>query len=158
MLTTRFQTESLARFNHILVDFGDSYTGESFFPNDPSKKGWFPVCLFKNLAFTADRISSDGFEQHSHAQIPLKLYWAWIAHKCQGITIKGKVVIDLCSHELQHSILHIALSWVTKFANIGLKKGITMSSLCQSIKNKKSKGQIGYLNLLRERTIINFNQ
>lgn len=30
-----------------LVDFGDSHTGESFFPNDPSKKGGFQCARSK---------------------------------------------------------------------------------------------------------------
>ena len=87
------------------MDFGDSYTGESFFPNDPSKKGWFPVYPFKNSAYTADRTSSDGFKEHSRTQIPLKLCWAWTVHKCQGMTIKGKVVIDLRPRELWHGVV-----------------------------------------------------
>ena len=31
----------------VLVDFGDSHTGESFFPNDPSKKGDFQCVRLK---------------------------------------------------------------------------------------------------------------
>ena len=96
---------------------------------------------FKNSTCTADRTSSDGFKEHSRTQMPLKLCWAWTAHKCQGMTIKGKVVIDLGPREMWHGASHVALSRVTKFTNIGLKKGMTMNRLCQSIK-KKSKGKI----------------
>ena len=39
------------------------------------------------------------------------------------MTIKRKVVIDLGSRELWHGVSHVALSWVTEFTNIGLKKG-----------------------------------
>ena len=94
--------------------------------------------------------------------MPVKLCWAWTVRKCQGITIRGKVVIGIGSRELWHGVSHVALSRVTKFANIGLKKGITMKKLCQSIKKqKKVKGRLAKekrLNLLCEKTIINFNQ
>ena len=53
------------------------------------------------------------------------------------MTIRGKVVIDLGSRELSHGASYVALSRVTKFTNIGLKKGITMNRLCQSIKKQK---------------------
>ena len=146
----------------VLVDFGDSYTGESFFPNDPSKKGWFPVYPFKNSTYSIDGTSSDGFKEHSRTQMPLKLCWAWTVHKCQGMTIKGKVVIDLGPRELWHGVSYVALSRVTKFTNIGLKKGIAMNRLCKSIKKqKKIKGRLAEekrLNLLCEKTMINFNQ
>ena len=92
-----------------LVDFGDSCTGESFFPNDPSKKVLFPVYPFKNSTCTADRTSSDGFKEHSRAQMPVKLCWAWTVHKCQGMTIRGKVVIDLGSRELWQCVSYVAL-------------------------------------------------
>ena len=72
------------------------------------------------------------------------------------------MVIDLGSCELWHDVSHVALSRVTKFTNKGLKKGITMNRLCQSIKKqKKVKGKFAdekRLNLLCEKTIFNFNQ
>ena len=92
---------------------------------------------FKNSTCTADRTSSDGFKEHSRAQLPVKLRCAWTVHKCQGMTIRGKVVIDLGSRELWHGVSYVALSRVRKFTNIGLKKGITMNRLCQSKKKQK---------------------
>ena len=78
------------------------------------------------------------------------------------MTIRGKVVIDLGSRELWHGVSYVALSRVTKFTNIGLKKGITKNRLCKSIKNQKQvKGRIAEekrLDLLCEKTIINFYQ
>ena len=107
-------------------------------------------------------MSSDGFKEHSRTQMPLKLCWAWTAHKCQGMTIKGKVVIDLGPREMWHGVSHVALSRVTKFANVGLKKGITLTEYVNKLKkHKKVKGRQAEekrLNLLCEKTIINFNQ
>ena len=59
------------------------------------------------------------------------------------MTVKGKTVIDLGSREIWHGVSHVSLSRVTKFTNIGLKKGITMNILCRSIKkHKKLKGRL----------------
>ena len=32
----------------VWVDFGEDYTGPSFFPNSPNRKGWFPIHLVTN--------------------------------------------------------------------------------------------------------------
>ena len=39
----------------VFVDFGAQYTGESFFPNDPSRSGWFPIYPVENKCYTPDK-------------------------------------------------------------------------------------------------------
>ena len=98
---------------------------------------------FKKSTCASDRTPSYGFKDHSSTQMPLKPCWAWTVRDCQGMTIKGKVVIDLGSHEMWHSVWHVALSRMTKFTNIGLKKEIARNRLCRSIKkHNKTKGRL----------------
>ena len=49
----------------VFVDFGVQYTGESFFPNDPSRRGWFLIYPVKNKCYISDKKSNDGFAEHS---------------------------------------------------------------------------------------------
>ena len=75
--------------------------------------------------------------------------------------IKGKVVIDIGSHEMWNGVSYVALCRVTKFTNIGLKKGITRNRSHRSIKkHKKVKERLAEEKRLHlcEKTIINFNQ
>ena len=39
------------------------------------------------------------------------------------MTMKGKVVVDLDKKEMQHRVSHVDLTRVTKFTDIGLKRG-----------------------------------
>ena len=61
-----------------------------------------------------------------------------LSHTLQTGSNTGPFPINLGSCELWHSVLHVALTRVMKFTNIGLKKEITMNRLCQSILIKKS--------------------
>ena len=39
----------------VFVDFKTQYTGPSFFPNDPSRRGWFPVHPVECKCFTPNQ-------------------------------------------------------------------------------------------------------
>ena len=42
----------------VFVDFGKACTGESFFPNDTSKKGWFPIFPVSETTCTPNKKNS----------------------------------------------------------------------------------------------------
>lgn len=61
---------------YVWVDFGDSYRGESFFPDDDSneRRGWVPI-----HPMTATEYVMEGhgeLTEHSRTMIPLRLAWA----------------------------------------------------------------------------------
>ena len=127
----------------VLVDFGTSYTGSSFFPDDESKRGWFPVFPVKNTSYTMNKNGTNGFAEHSRTMLPLKLCWAWTIHKAQGMSIDNNLVVNLGDKEMDHGLTYVALSRVTKFKFIGLKNGITKNRLCKNIaRHKKMKPRI----------------
>ena len=57
----------------VLVDFRDSCTGDSFFHNDPEKRGLFPIYPVKNSTCSVNRRTGGGFTEHSKTQLQLKL-------------------------------------------------------------------------------------
>ena len=118
----------------IWVDFGAAYTGESFFGDDEGRKGWFPIkpVTFCHSTFNA---TTDKVVNHSRTMVPLRLSWAWTIWKSQGMTIKGKVVIDIGKQEREHGISYVAFSRATTLDNIGLIRGISLNRLTNQIKN-----------------------
>ena len=65
--------------------------------------------------------------------LPLKLCWALIIHKVQGMLISKNLVVNIGDKELDHGSTYVALSRVTKFMFIGLKNGISKNRLCKII-------------------------
>ena len=122
----------------VFVDFNDQYTGPSFFPNDPTRRGWFPIYPIKCKYHSRRRSENEPYEEHTRTMLPLKLCWAWTAWKTQGMTIKGKIVAYLSTHEAEHGVTHVMFSRVCKLSDIGLKDGIQRSRLCEAIR-KQSK-------------------
>ena len=61
----------------VWVNFGDNYTDPSFFPNDPNRKGWFPIHLVTNKTWTPNVRGQNGYAEHMRTMLPLKLCWAW---------------------------------------------------------------------------------
>ena len=59
----------------VFVDFNVEYTGEMFFPNNKSRKGYFPIYPLQNKCFTLSRRSNEGYIENTHTMLPLKLYW-----------------------------------------------------------------------------------
>jgi len=97
----------------VFVDFGVQYTGESFFPNNPSRRGWFPIYPVENKCYTSDKKSNNGL-------------------------IPSKIVANLTNKEAEHRLTYIMFSRVCKFLDIGLKGSIALYRLCHVIR-KQSK-------------------
>ena len=121
----------------MFVDFGESYAGRNFFPNDASRKGWFPVHPIGNTSWTVNRKSSSKVDENTRKMIPLKLCWAWTVHKTQGMTIKGKITTELTNKEQEHGSSCATFSRGTRFMDIGVKDGIDKNRLCVKIKKHK---------------------
>ena len=66
---------ALALPKFVLVDFGESYMGASFFPSDDDKNGWFSIFPIRNSAITPNKREHNGFVEHTHTMLPLKLCW-----------------------------------------------------------------------------------
>ena len=71
MYEPRTSPPTLPKF--VLVDFGTFYTGNSFFPDDESKRGWFPIFPVKNVSYSVNKNGTNGFAEHSRLMLPLKL-------------------------------------------------------------------------------------
>lgn len=84
----------------VIVDFGAEYSGPPFFPQPNRRsRGWLPIMPKTVEWASSSSTATSGRSTHSRKQIPLRLAWAWTAHKVQGQTITGKVMIDLGSKE-----------------------------------------------------------
>ena len=146
----------------IFVDFGAEYKGKSFFPNDISRKGWFPIFPVTNKAYSTTKrgekgFGDKGFTEHSRTMLPIKLCWAWTVWKVQGMTIPDKAVVRLTDYEPEHGYSYVAFSRLTRLTDIGLEDGITKNRLCSSIrKHSKMKRRIEEekrLKIMSENTI-----
>ena len=98
---------------YVWVDFGEDYSGETFFPDDPSRRGWVPV-----YPLTV-RFWSGATAQTTRTMLPIKLAWGWTIHKSQGQTFIGKFVINLGNKEIAPGLTYVAISRVKSLANIG---------------------------------------
>ena len=58
----------------VLVDFSTSHTGDSFFLDDKSKCGSFPVFPIKNKLYTVNKNGTNSFAEYCWIILPLKLY------------------------------------------------------------------------------------
>ena len=124
---------------YVWVDFGNTYTGPEYFPNDASRRGWVPIHSITANWWTPAS-TTEGYEEHSREMIPLKCCWAWTIWKAQGMSIKGKVVADLGRSEKEHGLTYTAFSRITNFTNFGLFNGITMNRLITSVFRHKKNG------------------
>jgi len=57
----------------VFIDFGTKYTGTSFFPNDKTRRGWFPIYPVMNKYYTTNRRGGNGYTENSYTILPLKL-------------------------------------------------------------------------------------
>ena len=120
----------------VWVDFGDEYDGPSFFPRNPTRKGWVPVIRLTKDHFTTSR-SGSTYDTHTRSMIPLRLAWAWTIWKAQGQTIKGILVIDLGGKEQEHGLSYVAFLRSTIFQNVGVQGGLSGKRLTECISKQK---------------------
>ena len=111
----------------VWVDFGKGYTGPSFFPNNPERKGWFPVRPLHAREYSNDK-------EHTRTMLLLKLSWAWTIWKAQGQTIKGKVVMNLGKTERECGLSYVAFSRATRLRDVGIVGGFTFERFTRMIK------------------------
>lgn len=95
---------------HAWVDFGEQCTGETFFPDNDERRGWFPVCPVETKYWTKNIRRDGGCEEHVRTILPIKLCWAWTIWKAQGMAIKGKIVVTLTKSEKEHGLTHVTLT------------------------------------------------
>jgi ATP-dependent exoDNAse (exonuclease V) alpha subunit len=139
--------------DYVWVDFGDNYTGASFFPNDPTRSGWVPI-------FPCQAKFWRGNSEATRTMLPLKLAWAWTIHKAQGQTFKGKFVIDLGDNELAPGLTYVALSRATKLENIGFMGGLSLDRVTTKLKSKgieQRKAHEAFLQQVEATTIAKIN-
>jgi ATP-dependent exoDNAse (exonuclease V) alpha subunit len=123
---------ALPRF--VLVDLGDLYTGPSFFPDRPERRGWVPIHPVETSWQTPD--SDHNFVDHSRKMLPLTTAWAFTIWKGQGQTFTGPVVLDIGKDEREHGLAYVAFSRATRFSNIGIANGVYFDRLTRKIKNQ----------------------
>jgi ATP-dependent exoDNAse (exonuclease V) alpha subunit len=132
------QAPSLPRF--VIVDFGDQYMGESFFPDNPERRGWVPIKPVTCTWVTRGKANGDQYDEHSRTMLPLVTAWAFTVWKSQGQTFIGKVVLHLTEREREHGLTYVAFSRATRFSNIGLYDGISESRLIAKVRNHSKMG------------------
>ena len=132
------QAPSLTRF--VIVDFGDQYMGESFFPDNPERRGWVPIKPVTCTWVTRGKANGDQYDEHSRTMLPLVTAWAFTVWKSQGQTFIGKVVLHLTEREREHGLTYVAFSRATRFSNIGLYDGISESRLIAKVRNHSKMG------------------
>jgi len=123
---------------YVWVDFGETYTGPTFFPGNEARRGWFPV---QPMTATEVQYGRGGQRQEAtRTMLPLRLAWAWTVWKAQGQTIRGKMVIDLTEKEKECGLTYVAFSRATLLKNIGIKGGMTFERFTKKIRNHKKTG------------------
>ena len=119
----------------VWVDFGDKYSGPSFFPNDEDRSGWVPIHPMTATEYTSSKTSPTGYVEHSRTMLPLRLAWAWTIWKAQGQTILGKVISELGPSEKEHGLTYTAFSRVKALCNFGIIGGLTLERFTSKIRN-----------------------
>ena len=76
------QTSAPGLPKYIWVDFREQCTGETFFPENDERRGWFPVHPVSQKNWTADKRKENGCSEHTRSMIPLKCSWGWTIWKC----------------------------------------------------------------------------
>jgi hypothetical protein len=121
---------------YVWVDFGASYRGESFFPNDDSRRGWVPVHPMTASEYVMERETGE-VTDHSRTMIPLRLAWAWTIWKAQGQTYTGKVIANLSDREKEHGLTYVVFSRVKKLRNLGIIGGLSLERFTTRIQQQK---------------------
>jgi hypothetical protein len=123
----------LPRF--VIVDFGDQYMGESFFPDNPDRRGWVPIKPVTSIWTSPNSKNGEGFQESSRTMLPMVTAWAFTIWKSQGQTFFGNVVLHLSEREKEHGLTYVAFSRATRFSNIGLFDGITETRIIDKIRD-----------------------
>ena len=114
----------------IIVDFEDSYSGPSFFPDFDDRRGWVPIFPQTSEWST---VKDGETANHSRTMFALRLCYAWTIWKVQGQTLRSKVVAHLGEVEKEHGLSYTVFSRVTKPSNLGLIGGLSRERLTQKI-------------------------
>ena len=123
---------------YIWVDFGDTYSGPTFFPNNPDRKGWVPVFPVEfeeysiNIKKSKEKGSAD-YDTHSRKMFPIKLAWAWTHWKSQGQTIRIKCVLHLGKSEKTTGTSYVDFSRCSSLGQYGIAGGCTVERLTTAI-------------------------
>lgn len=117
----------------VMVDFGTQYTGPSFFPDDPSRRGWVPICPFTATCQHQKPGKKGDWVELSRTMIPLRLSWAMTIWKSQGQTFQNKVVLSLGKTEPEHGATYVAFSRAKRLKEIGIVGGLTRERLCDKV-------------------------
>ena len=113
----------------IICEFQD-YKGPPFFTGEERTK-WVPMRPEK-YEFT-DSESMNHFRE----QYPLCLAWALTIWKAQGMTIRGKVVLELDDKEKTTAQSYVAMSRATLIENICIGKALSRDRLTTEISKSK---------------------
>ena len=113
--------------DYVWVDFGKQYTGPSHFPNNPERRGWFPVRTLRASEYAAHE------KESSRTMIPLRLSWAWTIWKAQGQTITGKLVANVSEREKECGLTYVAFSRVTRLKDLGIIGGFSFDRFTNKI-------------------------
>ena len=116
---------------YVWVDCGDQYKGETFFENNPERKGWVPIYPVENTYITNRN------KRYSRTGLPLRLCWALTVWKAQGQTIRGCLVVKLGDAEKSHGLTYTAFSRATRLSDIGIVGGLTREWIMEKIQNGK---------------------
>jgi ATP-dependent exoDNAse (exonuclease V) alpha subunit len=139
---------------YVWVDFGEDYSGTTFFPNDPSRRGWVPVYP------RTTRYWCTSTEEATRTMLPLKLAWGWTIHKSQGQTFIGKFVINLGKKEIAPGLTYVAISRAKSLENIGFAGGLPLDRVTTkliSARIHRRKIEEIRLRTLQEATILALN-
>ena len=140
---------------YIWVDFGEGYTGPSFFQSNYSeRRGWVPIPTKTTRTSTPSRNPGgrtgeqrraqgvqgvDAMDENTRTMVPLSLAWAWTCWKAQGQTMRGKVVVDLGTREPSAGYTYVAKSRVIDFDNLGIIGPISIQRLTSALNTKELK-------------------
>ena len=122
----------------------NTFNGNTFFPNDPSRKKWFPIRPKSHIWWTeekkkrgqvANSIDKKGWIENSRTMLPMKLSWALTVWKAQGQTIRSKIVLHLGDKETEHGLTYTAFSRATRFSDVGVYGGVEIARFTQKIPN-----------------------
>ena len=95
----------------VQCNFGNLHVEINFFLRDKSRKGWFPIFSVIYRSYILSKHQST-FIENTNKQLPLKLYWAWIAHKNQGMMIPSNIISEMTNKEMEYRYLCIIMSYV----------------------------------------------
>ena len=96
----------------IIVDF-ESYTGPPYFTEE-GRENWIPLIPQKQFI---DRVKGTYRRQY-----PICIAYAITVHKSQGMTVRGKLVVEIGDKEATSGFLYVASSRTTAIENLCLGK------------------------------------